>query len=187
MTWLSRENFKHNVDTENKYTIDRNNPLAGVLSMESNCDVFRKAHMRYIFHKEYAAAISKMSPTIKNGAMVVRISFERGEKSMVHSGRNESILNVNVFRNSNADSMMGGQLTPLNTPSLSVERPAIKRTHANDCNPDRISFMPLAAATKGGKVRDDDNTASKINKTMAMTRMTTSLDSGHLVQTKFSL
>ena len=122
-----------------------------------------------------------------NGEIVVRISFVRGEKSMLHSGRNESILNVNVFKNSNAESMMGGQLTPLNTPSLSVERPAINRIQANDCNPDKISFMPFAEATNGGYVRDEDMIASKTNKTMAMARTTISLDSGHFVQTKFSV
>jgi hypothetical protein len=128
-----------------------------------------------------------MSPTTKKGATAVRMSLERGEKSTLHSGRNESKLNAKVFKNSNADSIMGGQLTPLNTPSLSVERPAIKRTHANDCNPDRMSFIPFAAATKGGKVRDDDKMANNINKNMATTSMMISLDSGHFVQTKFSV
>ncbi len=131
--------------------------------------------------------MNRMSPTTKKGATAVRASFDSGEKSKLHSGRNESRLNVNVFMNSKAESIMGGQLTPLNTPSLSVERPAIRRTHANDCNPDRMSFIPFAAATKGGKVRDDDKTANNINKIMAKTNTIISLDSGHFVQTKFSV
>jgi hypothetical protein len=69
---------------------------------------------------------------------------------MLHSGRSESKLNVNAFKNSNADNMLCGQFTPLRTPSLSVEMPAISRTHANDWNPDNMSFVPLAVATSGG-------------------------------------
>jgi hypothetical protein len=144
-------------------------------------------HTRYIFHSEYTETVSKISPTTKNGLMVVRMSFVRGEKSRLHSGLNESKLNVNVFMNSKADSIIGGQFTPLSTPSLLVERPAIRRTHANDCNPDKMSFIPLAVATKGGKVKHDDKTANKINKNIAMTNTTISLDSGHLLQTKFSV
>jgi len=166
--------------------MDRKSPLAGVVSLESKFEFLRNARMRHIFNKANAAAMSRMTMTTKKGPVAVRMSFVRGEKSMLHSGRNESKLNVNVFINSNADNMIGGQLTPLNTPSLSLERPAIRRTHENDCNPDRISFIPLAAVTKGGKVKDDDKIAVRIKRTIAKTITMMNLDSGHFLQTKLS-
>ena len=143
--------------------------------------------MRRIFHKANAAAMSRMTITTKKGPVAVRMSFVRGEKSMLHSGRSESKLNVNVFINSNDASMIGGQLTPLNTPSLLLERPAIRRTQENDCNPDRMSFIPFAAATNGGKVRDDDKIAKRINSKMAIIITMMSFDSGHFLQTKLSV
>jgi hypothetical protein len=62
----------------------------------------------------------------------MRNSFVLAENSKLHSGRNESKLNVKVFMNSNADIMIGGQFTPLSKPSLSLESPAIRRMQEND-------------------------------------------------------
>jgi len=166
--------------------MDRKSPLAGVVSLETKFELLRNAYMRCIFHRENTAVMSRMTITTKQGPAAVRISFVRGGKSMLHSGRRESKLNVNVFINSNTDSMIGGQLTPLNTPSLLV-RLAIRRTHENDCSPDRISFIPLAAVTKGGNVRDDDKIAIRIKSTMAKIITMMNLDSGHFLQTKLSV
>jgi hypothetical protein len=125
---------------------------------------------------------NKTPETARAGHTDIRISFVRAEKSMLHSGRNESKLNVNAFKNSNADNIICGQFTPLRTPSLSDERPAISRTHANDWNPDNISFIPLAVATSGGNDTYVDKMANKISKTMARAKTATSLDSGHFLQ-----
>jgi hypothetical protein len=93
---------------------------------------------------------------------------------------------VKVFINSNVDSITGGQFTPLSTPSLFLESPAIKRMHENDCNPDKMSFNPFATATNGGNVIDDDKMANKISSSIAKHKIMMSLDSGHFLQTKLS-
>jgi hypothetical protein len=158
-----------------------------VVSLDIKFDLLRNAHTQCILHREYTAAMNKMTATTKKGPVAVRTSFVRGEKSMLHSGRRESKLNVNVFINSNVESIMGGQLTPLSTPSLLLARPAINRTHEKDCSPDRMSFVPFAAATKGGNVRDEDKTANNISRIIATTITMISLDSGHFLQTKLSV
>jgi hypothetical protein len=101
----------------------------------------------------YTTAIDKINKTAKNGPIDIRMSFERAEKSKLHSGRIESKLNVNVFMNSKAERIIGGQFTQLSMPSLSTERPAIKRIQENDCNPDNTTLMPFAVATNGGNER----------------------------------
>jgi hypothetical protein len=129
--------------------------------------------------------MSKMKKTIKQGPTVISTSLSKGEKSTVHWGRNESKLKVNVFINSKVDSMMSGQFTPLMIPSL-LDSPAINRMHEKDCNPDRISFVPLATATNGGNVKDELKTANKINNTIAKLNTMMYLDSGHFLHTKLS-
>ena len=121
-----------------------------------------------------------------NGPHEIRRSLSKGEKSMLHWGLNESKLNVKVFINSNVDSIIGGQFTPLSTPSLLLESPAIKRIHENDCNPDKMSFNPLATATNGGNFIDEDKIANRISRTIAKHKITMSLDSGHFLQMKLS-
>jgi hypothetical protein len=106
--------------------------------------------------------------------------------SMLHWGRNESKLNVKVFINSKVDKIMGGQFTPLSTPSLLLDKLAIKRMHENACNPDKISFIPLATATRGGNVRVDDRIATIISNKTAKHSTRMSLDSGHFLHSKLS-
>jgi hypothetical protein len=139
--------------------------------------------MLYIFQREYAAAIRNMKATMNIGAKVTRISFVRAENSKLHSGRNESKLNVKVFMVSKAESITDGQFTPLSKPSLSIDKLVIKRMHENDCKPDRISFIPFATATNGGNERYDDKIANVISSTMPRAKTSISLDSGHFLQT----
>ena len=135
---------------------------------------------------EWAIASSTMAAATKNGPVVIKMSFVRAENSKLHSGRNESKLNVNVFIASKAESIIGGQFTPPSTPSELVERPAIKRMHANDCNPDKTSFKPFAHATNGGNDKYDDKMATAISSTIARVRTISSLDSGHFLHKKLS-
>jgi hypothetical protein len=58
--------------------------------------------------------------------------------------------------------------------------------HENDCNPDKISFEPLATATNGGKVKEEDKIAKTISNNIAKHKTTSSLDSGHFLHTKLS-